>query len=491
MDPVTQTNLIWTIVVLADAAIKVIALFVVPRGRKPTAGMAWLLLIFLVPFVGLLLFLAIGNTKLSRERMQRQDQTTALIRSRERAELPVDARARWPEWFDGLVRQNETLGGIPIVAGNTVTLHGDYNASIATMAADIDRAQSFVHVEFFIAARDDTTACFFDAMAAAVARGVTVRLLLDYVASKRIRGHKEMLEELDRVGVSWAYLLPVRPLKGQYQRIDLRNHRKLVVIDGVIAYTGSQNLVDRGYDSPSNEKRGLQWQDLMARVEGPAVTSIHDVFRSDWLAETGEDLWQSAGVEVDAVPAVLSERAVDCQIVPSGPSFATENNLRMFLALLNSARDRLVITSPYFVPDEAVMYAITSACLRGVAVELFVSEIGDQGPVYHAQRSYYGALLDVGVRIFQYPAPYILHAKHLSVDEDVAYIGSSNMDIRSFALNFEISMLVRGEAFVADMRAVEDGYRAISRELTREEWDAQPRRARFLDGIARLTSALE
>jgi cardiolipin synthase A/B len=159
--------------------------------------------------------------------------------------------------------------------------------------------------------------------------------------------------------------------------------------------------------------------------------------------------------------------------------------------LLYSARHRIIITSPYFVPDEAMMYAITSACQRGLDVHLFVSELGDQGPVFHAQRSYYGALLRAGVRIFRYPAPYILHAKHLSIDDDTAVIGSSNMDIRSFALDLEVSLLVRGAGFVEQMRIVEDGYREVSRELTLAEWEREPLRATVLDGLARLTSALQ
>jgi len=151
----------------------------------------------------------------------------------------------------------------------------------------------------------------------------------------------------------------------------------------------------------------------------------------------------------------------------------------------------VIITSPYFVPDEAMMYAITSACRRGLDVQLFVSEIGDQGSVWHAQRSYYGDLLRAGVAIWLYPAPYILHAKHLSIDEDVAVIGSSNMDIRSFALNAESSLLVRGASFVAGMRRVEQDYREAGRQLTLEEWRREPASATFLDGVARLTSALQ
>jgi len=228
----------------------------------------------------------------------------------------------------------------------------------------------------------------------------------------------------------------------------------------------------------------------MTRVTGPVLSGINLIFLSDWYSETDEILIEER-VPADTVVPDASPEALDCQVVPSGPGFEGENNLRLFLALLYSAQECIIITSPYFVPDEAMMYAITSSCQRGLQVELFVSEIGDQGPVFHAQRSYYGALLEAGVRIWMYPAPFILHAKHFSIDDDVAVIGSSNMDIRSFSLDLEVSLLVRGRTFVTDMRAIEEGYRRISQELTLAAWRQEPARSTVLDGLARLTSSLQ
>jgi cardiolipin synthase len=348
-----------------------------------------------------------------------------------------------------------------------------------------------VHVEFFIVSFDETTKGFFAAMERAVQRGVTVRVLLDFIASGKAAGHDETYAELDRIGAKWSFMLPVRPLKGEYQRPDLRNHRKLVVVDGRVGFMGSQNLIDRSYNSKKNLKRGLQWQELVTRVTGPVVSAINAVFLSDWYLETDELLVDDEHVPVAAVEPDHSPDALVCQVVPSGPGYDAENNLRLFLALINSAQQRAIITSPYFVPDEAMLYAITSACYRGLDVQLFVSEIGDQGSVWHAQRSYYRNLLEAGVKIWLYPGPYILHSKHLSIDDDVAVIGSSNMDIRSFSLNSEMMLLVRGASFVTQMREVEQGYRDAGRQLTLEEWNKEPGSATFLDGVARLTSALQ
>lgn len=484
-------NLLGVVLILTDLTIRIVALIIIPRERKPTAAMAWLLAIFLIPFVGILLYLVIGNVKLPKKRMERQREINAMIEQRaQNADLGTDS-ATWPTWFRTLTEQNRVLGALPATGGNRAELIGDYQLSIDRIAGDIDTARHFVHVEYFIVAFDETTRGFFAAMERAVQRGVTVRLLMDHISSAKVPIHKETIAELDRIGVAWNYLLPVQPLKKKYQRPDLRNHRKLVVIDGLVGYTGSQNLIHRSYDSPKNLKRGLMWQELVTRVTGSAVAAINAVFLSDWYSETDENLLAAEHLPIAQVPQDPSPDALVCQVVPSGPAYELENNLRLFLGLVNAAQEKVIITSPYFVPDEAMLYAITSARFRGLDVQLFVSEIGDQGMVWHAQRSYYGQLLRAGVRIWMYPAPYILHSKHLSIDDEVAVIGSSNMDIRSFNLNFEISLLVYGKTFVTAMREVEDGYRSAGRELTLEEWERQPASATFLDGVARLTSALE
>jgi len=312
-------------------------------------------------------------------------------------------------------------------------------------------------------------------------------VLMDHIQSMRKPGFKETKRRLTASGVQWQLMLPLQPFKGKWQRPDLRNHRKLVIIDGRVGFMGSQNVIDRTYNMKSNIRRGLKWKDLMVRLEGPIVSGLNAIFITDWYSETNELLTR----DIEPVHPEQVSDPIDCQVVPSGPGFKGENNLRLFLALLYYAQERIVITSPYFVPDESIMYAVTTAVQRGLHVELFVSEIGDQALVYHAQRSYYEELLRAGVKIYMYKAPYVLHAKHFTIDDDVAVIGSSNMDMRSFSLNFEVSLMVRGHSFVEALREVEDGYRADSRELTLDEWMKQPLRSTILDNLARLTSAVQ
>ncbi|MEF2979336.1 cardiolipin synthase [Subtercola sp. YIM 133946] len=484
------TLLVSILFFVVDLAIKIAALIIIPRDRKPTAAMAWLLAIFFIPYVGILFFLILGSAKLPKKRREKQVQIDAMIASAvPRVDLVSD-RSTWAPWLENVTVMNQNLGAVPMIGGNTAHLIDDYNGGIVTMAAEIDTATTFVHVEYFIVSFDSVTKPFFTAMENAVARGVTVRLLADHISSKKVAHSAETFAELDRIGVKWSYMLPVMPFKGKYQRPDLRNHRKLVVVDGRVAFMGSQNLIDRSYNSPKNIKRGLQWQELITRLTGPAVSGINAVFLSDWYMETDEII-ENDRVSPTALESATGPTALDCQIVPSGPGYEGENNLQLFLALLYSAQKKVIITSPYFVPNEAMLYAIIAARKRGLEVQLFVSAIGDQVPVFHAQRSYYRPLLEAGVQIWRYPAPYILHAKHLSIDDDIAVIGSSNMDIRSFLLDLEISMLVRGQSFVAEMRAVEAHYREIGSLLTLDEWNREPLKSTALDGLARLTSALE
>ncbi|MEO6828134.1 MAG: cardiolipin synthase [Microbacteriaceae bacterium] len=479
---------VWVVAALVvDFIVRIIAIIVVPRNRKPGSAMAWLLSIFFIPYFGVLFFLLIGSYKLPKRRREKQDEINRFILESTVGMDRVSHVHPWPPWLESVAQLNRNLGAMPLVGGNEAQLIGNYQASLDAMTAEIEMARKFVHVEFYILALDNTTKPFFAALAAAVRRGVTVRVLMDHVACLRTPTFHRTKKALTRMGVEWQLMLPVQPLRGKYQRPDLRNHRKLLIVDGIVGFMGSQNITDRSYNKRGNIRRGLQWKDMMVRLDGPIVVGLNAIFITDWYSETDQLLMR----EAEPVMGAAGPNSLDCQVVPSGPGFAGENNLRLFLALLYYAQERIVITSPYFVPDEAMLYAITTATQRGLIVELFVSEIGDQALVYHAQRSYYEALLKAGVKIWMYKKPYILHAKHFTIDEDVAVIGSSNMDMRSFSLNMEVSLMVRGRAFVAQMRKAEDGYRRHSRLLTTEAWSKQPLRSTILDNLARLTSALQ
>jgi len=487
MDSAWIAPLVAAFAIIVDVTVRVVALIVVPINRRPQTAAAWLLAIFLIPYLGFLLFLLLGSTKLPKHRREKQLEINKYIIETTGGMEDVSIDPSWPDWLEPVVELNRKLGAMPLVGGNSAKMYPDYDASLEAMTQAVNEATRFVHAEFYIISLDTTTKPFFDAIEAAVARGVTVRVLLDHIASLRAPGYGRTIRALKRIGVEWQLMLPVQPWRGRYQRPDLRNHRKLLVIDGIRAFTGSQNMIDRSYNKPGNIKRGLQWKDVMVRFDGPIVAGINALFVTDWYSETDELLLR----ETQPVADAEVRQGLDAQVVPSGPGFDGENNLRLFNALLYNAQERIVVTSPYFVPDDSMLYAITTAAQRGLDVQLFVSEVADQPVVYHAQRSYYEVLLRAGVRIWLYPAPTVLHAKHFTIDDDVAVIGSSNMDMRSFSLNLEISVMVRGAAFITALREIEDGYREVSRELNLEEWLERPFRSKVLDNLARLSSVVQ
>ncbi|OJX65971.1 MAG: cardiolipin synthase [Micrococcales bacterium 73-13] len=468
--------------------LRVLAVIVVPRNRRPQTAAAWLLAIMFIPEIGWIIFLLFGSRHVGRRRRERQAEVSRFISQTTHGIEFVADRAHWPEWLEPIGDLNRALGAMPLVGGSTATgFYPDYEESIEAMTQAVREATRTVHAEFYILGLDPTTLPFFEAMADAVRRGVTVRVLLDHVANLRLPVFRRTKRFLREHGIIWQLMLPLQPFRGKWQRPDLRNHRKLLVVDGSVAFTGSQNLIDSSYDKASNIKRGLHWKDLMVRFEGPIVGGIDALFITDWYSETGEVLFS----EIGEAPPQEHDETIEAQVVPSGPGFDGENNLRLFNALVYAAKRRLIITSPYFVPDDSMLYSITTAAQKGLDVQLFVSEIGDQAMVFHAQRSYYEVLLRAGVRIWLYSAPTILHAKHFTVDDEVAVVGSSNMDMRSFSLNYEISVMVRSRRFVRRIREIEDAYRASSRELTLEEWMRRPTRSKVLDSVARLTAGLQ
>lgn len=476
------------LVLISVVVIAITSLVIVPRNRRPQSALAWLLLIYILPLIGFLLFLMLGSRRLPRRRREKQDEINRYIFDATEGLDFAGASATLPPWLKPIVELNRNLGAMPLIGGNDARLYTDYAASINAMTAAVDAATRTVHVEFYIMSVDDETRGFFDALEAAVARGVTVRVLYDHIASLRVSGYRRMLRRLDEIGAQHAAMLPIRPLRWQWQRPDLRNHRKFLIVDGVTAFTGSQNLIERGYHRRARRSgQRLAWKELMVRFDGPVALAIDTLFATDWYSETDELLLRESIDEIE----VTRGSGLAAQVVPSGPAFEGENNLRLFNSLVYAAQHQIQICSPYFVPDESMLYAITTAAQSGIDVQLFVSEIGDQTLVFHAQRSYYEELLRAGVRIWLYRAPTVLHAKHFTVDDEVAIIGSSNMDMRSFSLNLEVSVMVRGRSIISELREIEQSYRDNSIELTLEQWIRRPAHMRDFDDIARVTATVQ
>lgn len=490
----TGTQLLWQdapqwiaeTLVVVDLIIRVIALGVVPRNRHPSSAWGWLLVIFFLPILGALVFLVLGRTGLPEERAKKQRHAAHLVTQSIGDTIESPLRGA-PRWVTHTARLNEHNAAFPLVGGNQVEILTDYNGSLQTMAEQIRSARSSVHFQFYIAAADTTTEPVITALEDAHRRGVTVRVLIDHLGAVGFPGYRRLTRRLRKAGIPWQRMLPVRPWRGEYQRPDLRNHRKILVIDRAVAFTGSQNVIARSYNKRGNRRKNLQWQDLMLRIQGPVVAHLEAVFATDWASETDE-LILEANPASEPAP---SSGGVVCQVLPSGPGLDVESNLQLFNHLFASAEHSITICSPYFVPEDSMYNALRTAVGRGVAVHLYVGETSNHALTHHAQRSYYEVLIKAGVRIFLYTAPYVLHSKFVLIDDEAAVVGSSNMDIRSFTLDLEINLMITDTDFVARMREVEHAYQQGSHELELEIWLARPWYQKYLDHAARLTSALQ
>ena len=479
----------WQLTILiVDYSIKIIAIGVVPENRHPSSSMAWLLVILLLPVIGLPLFLLLGSQTITgrRNRIQALANELILERTKDLPDVPSDVTLG--KNSATTVRLSRNLTGIPSVTAVNHGVYTDYEGTIARMIEVIDQAKRTVHVQMYIFALDPVTESFVQALERAHERGVAVKVLIDPIGSYKYRGYWKLKKRLNRSGIPWHPMLPVSIVKLTFRRLDLRNHRKIVTVDGQVAFMGSLNMIEPEYQRKKNHKIGRQWVDAMIEVSGEVALHLDTVFAIDWTSEEFDPPEEQPVMERH--PYSHSEHGNIVQVLPSGPGYTTMPNLRVFNDMIYAATKRLIVVSPYFVPDESMLVAITSAAYAGVRVELYVNEESDQFMVGHAQQSYYQELLDAGVIIYRYPAPKILHSKFMVVDDEIAVFGSSNMDMRSFVLNYEITLLATNGSIVPRLVDIANEYRELSSELTAEQWKQRPWGQRYLDSVFRLTSAL-
>lgn len=484
---------LWTVAVTIDIILRFVMIGIVPGNRRPTTAMAWLLAIYFIPVAGLVAYLLFANPRLSRRRLEKQARANeSITNATSHMKLPEEFHSS-EEWVESVVVLNRKLGAFPLDGGNKIEVLSNYKASLEAMREAIEKAQRYVHIQFYIMGDDEEyVGPVLDALEAAARRGVNVRLLFDHLGTLRVSGYRDLKKRLRASDIEWRAMLPIDPIGRRWRRPDLRNHRKILVVDGVMAFTGSQNLIEPGYKRESSHNLGREWVEMMIRVEGPLVRSLDVTFATDWWQEDDTTDVLSDLTEASHPLSLADQPGTTlAQVLPSGPGYESENNLRLFNTLMYSATERLNITSPYFVPDDSLLYAITTAAQRGLEVNLYVCEKGDQFLVHHAQQSYYQQLLQAGVRIYRYPAPMVLHTKCFTADDDVAVVGSSNMDMRSFSLNMEISVMMLGPEMVNAVNEVQDQYREISSELTLSEWRRRPRLQRWIDNVCRLSATLQ
>ncbi len=453
---------------------------IVLRRRRPSASLAWLLVIYLLPWVGLIVYALIGGSWLGSRRARRSARAQGVIRrlGKLAASTPHVAHPDVNPRQRGLVAVAERVGDAPILGGNTVEVIAKAGQVIERLIADIDEAKRSVHILVYIFANDATGRRVAEAMIRAVRRGVICRVLVDHVGSSAML--RSLAPRLRLEGIEVLRLLPVRWWRFPFARVDLRNHRKLFVIDGAVAYCGSLNIIDADY---GDQRRGA-WNEVVARLRGPIVMQCQHVVLEDWYAQTGVVLDES-----DLFPDLQPPGETCAQLVPSGPDRPNELMRDLVIAAIQDAERRIVITSPFLTIDEGVFAALRVAVLRNVRVDLVLPARGNHPIVAAAGWSFARDLAQAGVRVHRHFAG-LLHAKTLSVDDSFAMIGSSNFDIRSFDLNFELNVLIYDRRTTGELLRLQESYIDDS-ALIDEQWLAGRGAAALLwDDLCRLVSPL-
>ena len=438
--------------------------------RDPASRIAWIVVIIALPVAGFVAYLLLGETNIGRRRVERMRAVLAALPGRSEApgwDAPA-LRPEIPEHHQPLFRVGRSINGFEPVGGNRARLTADADAAIDAMVADIDAATDHVHLLTYIWLPDNNGTKMAEALNRAAARGVTCRVMVDDIGSRPLV-HSKLWKDMQKAGIKLTRALPVgNPLVRVFEgRIDIRNHRKLLVIDNRITYCGSQNCADPAFLPKA--KFG-PWVDLVVRFEGPIARQNQYLFAADWMAYADEDI--TALLRVPIEPA---EPGLSAQVVASGPTERYSAMPEMFETLIYRAQRELFITTPYYVPVESMQAALCAAGNRGVDTTIVFPSRNDDFAVGATSRSYYRDLLAAGVKIHEYTAG-LLHTKSLTVDGEVTLIGSANMDRRSFNLNYENNILLYDGDLSTKVRARQESYLADCRQVRAEEVAAWPRR---------------
>ena len=486
-------DLVWAAVavgVLATYLATVLRAITRPN-RTPASRVAWVAAIMCLPVIGIVAYLFLGETSIGRERARRlRDAESRLATPAGAGTEPGDPVAKS---VSDLCRAVNGFGPTP---GNRVVLLGDPGASPAEPARDcdaaikglieaFDAATEHIHLSFYIWLDDENGGRVADALSAAARRGVTCRVMADALGSRDfIRGPR--WRQLREAGVHLLAALEDIPRLGGFAvgRVDLRNHRKLVIIDNGVAFCGSQNCADPQFRVKA---KFAPWIDIWLRCEGPVVRQAQHLFLATWIAETGED--HLYGLPAAAPEPERHREGVIAQMYGTGPTTPGNPMSDSFVGALYAAEHELIITTPYFVPDEALFRAVCAAPRRGVTTTLIVPARNDSPLVAAASRSTYPDLLDSGVRLFEYPLG-LLHTKSITIDARIALVGSANMDRRSLELNFENNLLVMDPGLTATVRQRQLGYLSQSTAVEAEAVKARPFRARLIDDAIGMASPL-
>jgi len=468
------TTILWTSAVYAIHLL-VAARAILRPHREPASRLAWIIVILVLPIAGIVAYILLGETNIGRRRVARMKSVIERLPRVEDVfqDEPEILNVSEAERFTHLFRVGKTVNGFPPVDGNRGELMADSNTAVDRIVADIDAATENVHLLFYIWLTDNNGLKVVEAVKRAAGRGVCCRVMADDLGSRKMISSKHW-QSMKDAGAQCAVALPLgnlllRPMRG---RIDLRNHRKIIVIDNRITYCGSQNCADPEFRV---KPKFAPWVDAVIRFEGPIVWQNQHLFVSDWMAHVDEDLQPLLKTPVSAL-----EGGFAAQVVGTGPTVRFSAMPEVFENLMYTARKELFITTPYFVPDDSMLSAICASARRGVETTIIFPARNDSLFVAAASRSYYGDMLAAGVKIREYKGG-LLHTKSLTIDGEMTLIGSANMDRRSFELNYENNILFHDAELTASVRARQELYLQQSRTVDRETVANWPVYQRFFN----------
>lgn len=438
----------------------------------PSTRMAWFMVVLMLPFVGSILYFLFGEIDLGHKASAREGKIFGIIRKHAARAMgkPDDQDALVEPGFRACFGYAASINGFSAVGGNRAELLSDAQSARDRLIEDIDGATDTVHVMYYIWLTDQTGTNTVDALIRATGRGVTCRVMVDGLGSRGFV-KSPLWDKMGKAGVQTAIALPInRPIRTILtSRLDLRNHRKITVIDGTIAYCGSQNCADPEFRV--KEKYG-PWVDLLLRMQGPVVAQMQLLFASDWMKET------DTSITCFPIDAPSFSDGFTALAIGHGPTVRVRATPQMFVTLIASAQSELTITTPYFVPDPTVIEALCAAAYRQVDVTLIVPRNNDSWVVAAASKSFYAKLLEAGARIHEFRDG-LLHSKTLTIDRRAVYLGSSNLDMRSFDLSYENDVLIQDRAIAVAVHAQQMEYVSRSDPVSLADVEAWPRHRRM------------
>ncbi len=463
-----------------------LALVLIPRiildRRESGATLAWILFIAIVPYLGVALFFLVGQSRVRRKSRKHKESHDIFLRNMNALDIkhPACNFEKPPEVLSEQAREIARLAasvtGTPVITGNSLEIFIDANKAYDRMQQAIEQAQHHVFMQSYIYRKDSAGKRFRDLLIEKAKEGVEVKLLVDGVGGQEIS--KKFIKPLLDAGGQFGIFMPVFGFR-PYWNPNLRNHRKILIVDDKVGFAGGLNI---GEEYQGRKKKYAPWRDTHIRLDGPAVGRLQEIFAEDWLFATDEDL-----ADTDFFTGISSCGEELVQIVDSGPDKGHETIHAVFFTAVNEASEKVFITTPYFIPDSAMLLALKTASWRGVDVRILLPGKSDLRLVQWAGRSYYKELLQAGVRIFEHH-PGMLHAKTMVVDKTWSTVGSANMDRRSFRLNFEVNVLISGSRMAERMEKIFYTDMDKAKEITLEDLEHKGLKARMVEAFARILS---